>query len=655
MKKLLIFAVVATMFAACSKDATQDLAAAKPIDKFYATIADNDSRVQLNNACQTVWTKYDRVAVFNKTSDKCQYDFTGQTGDIKGELSYYDGRGNGYEIDKVIAVYPYNSANDIYEDGRLSIFLPVTQEYRKDSFDGNSNVMVARSETENLSFQNVMGWIRIALTGDKIVKTITLKGYNKEKLAGIVTIAEDLSIIDFAKDVYSNTITLDCGSGIRLTDTPTYFYITVVPQKFEKGFCVEITDANKNIVLISTNKAVAIERNHIVDMAKSICDSEHISNQIRYTTSDGKTITPNSYNGTIISNTYTNGKGVITFDCAQTSIGGGAFNNCSTLTSITIPNSVTQIGNSAFQGCVGLTNITIPDNVTSINSSVFSGCTSLCAIYGKHASADHRCYIVDGELKCFISTGITTYTIPDSVTSIGSYAFWNCIGLTNLTIPDSVTSIGSYAFSSCTSLANVIISDNITEIGDWAFGYCKGLKSINLPKSIKIIGYGSFSHSGIESINIPDSVEEIGQSSFSRCPSLKSCVINGNGQAVIKEDAFRACAALETVEISGVKSIDVFAFRDCTNLGKISFSKDIEYVGQYICLDCTALKSVYFNSITPCELRPDAFTYTAYHDIVEYYPKLDCTIYVPRESLDVYKSANGWKEYASQIEGYDFE
>ncbi len=183
----------------------------------------------------------------------------------------------------------------------------------------------------------------------------------------------------------------------------------------------------------------------------------------------------------------------ITIPDSVTSIGNWAFFGCSGLTSITIPNGVTKIGSSAFSDCVSLTSITIPDSVTSIGDYVFSRCSSLSAFYGKFASSDNRCLIVNSKLIAVATADLTSYIISDSVKEIGGSAFSGCSSLTSVTIPDGVTTIGSSAFSDCVSLTSITIGNGVTEIDSFSFSNCISLTSITIPGSMTTIGMSTFS------------------------------------------------------------------------------------------------------------------------------------------------------------------
>ena len=163
------------------------------------------------------------------------------------------------------------------------------------------------------------------------------------------------------------------------------------------------------------------------------------------------------------------------------------------LTEYTIPNSVTTIADCAFQGCDSLTSITIPNSVTTIGGNPFLRCSSLTEFNGKYASEDGRCLIIDGVLNSFAPAGLTEYTIPDSVTTIGVDVFYDCNNLTSVTIPDSVTTIGDYAFYNCWSLPSITIPDSVTTIGSYAFWGCSSLTSVTIGDSVTTIGDWAFS------------------------------------------------------------------------------------------------------------------------------------------------------------------
>ena len=224
-----------------------------------------------------------------------------------------------------------------------------------------------------------------------------------------------------------------------------------------------------------------------------------------------------------------------------TSIGGSAFRHCSSLTSITIPSSVTSIGNHAFFDCSSLTDITIPENVTTIGEGAFRGCSSL-----------------------------RTITIPENVTSIESDAFYNCSNLTDITLPEGVTSIGEYAFNKCSRLTTITIPSSVTSIGKGAFYDCSSLSSFTIPSSVISIGSYAFDGcSSLTSIIIPSSVTSIGEFTFAFCSSLTSIIISPSVTS-IGSYAFYECSSLRAITIlSGVTSIGERAFYNCSNLSLV--------------------------------------------------------------------------------------
>ena len=177
-------------------------------------------------------------------------------------------------------------------------------------------------------------------------------------------------------------------------------------------------------------------------------------------------------------------------------IGDNAFNGCTFLTSVSIPNSVSTIGSKAFKSCTSLTSVTIPDKVTSINDEAFYYCSSLNSVF-----------------------------FPINLTTIGNEAFYFCGALESLTIGNNVITIGDNAFGYCTSLTTLNIPDNVTTIGTSTFAFCSSLTTVTIGNSVKTIGNSAFaSCSSLTSVTIGNSVKTIGPSAFASCSSLTSII-----------------------------------------------------------------------------------------------------------------------------------
>ena len=210
-----------------------------------------------------------------------------------------------------------------------------------------------------------------------------------------------------------------------------------------------------------------------------------------------------------------------------TSIGDGAFNDCSGLTSVTIPNSVTSIGDCAFEDCDGLSSVHISDIAAWCNIDFVSHFYSNPLYYAEHL------YLNGEEVKDLV--------IPNSVTSIGYRAFGYFSGLSSVTIPNSVTSIEYCAFEGCSGLTSVTIGNSVTSIGYWAFRGCSGLTSVTIPNSVTSIGGEAFyGCSGLTSVAIGNSVTSIGNQTFYGCSGLTSVTIP-NSVTSIGDAAFEDC------------------------------------------------------------------------------------------------------------------
>ena len=301
----------------------------------------------------------------------------------------------------------------------------------------------------------------------------------------------------------------------------------------------------------------------------------------------------------------------VTIGNSVTTIETWAFSNCSGLTSVTIPNSVKDIERWAFEGC-GLTSITIPSSVTYMDYEVFSDCDALASIVvdkeNKYFDSRDNCNAIIQDTKVHI--GCKNTVIPNSVTSIGNYAFKGCSGLTSLTIPNNVTSIGEDAFAHCDGLTSITIPNSVTSIGSFAFYGCSGLTAITIPNSVTSIDACTFNGcSGLTSLTIPSSVTSISGSAFSNCNGLTSIVVDKENTVYDSRDNCNAIVSTSdnvliqgcktTVIPSSVTSIGKSAFSWCSGLTTITIPNSVTSIGDEAFFECSGLTTITIpNSVT---------------------------------------------------------
>ena len=313
-------------------------------------------------------------------------------------------------------------------------------------------------------------------------------------------------------------------------------------------------------------------------------------------------------------------------------------------TNYVIPNSVTTIGNEAFSGCVKLTSVSIPNSVKSIGSRAFWTCSGLTMI---NVDSENKYYkSIDGVLFNFDATTLiqcpegnsrTNYVIPNSVTAIGSYAFYECSGLASITIPNSVITIGSAAFANCHGLTSVTIPNSVTAIGEEAFRTCSGLTSVSIPNSVITIGSAAFSGCyELTSVTIPNSVTTIGFAAFSGCDELTSVTIP-NSVTTIGYAAFYDCSGLTSVTIpNSVTTIGEKAFSGCVELISVTIPNSVTTIDINAFAGCSRLKEVINYAKEPQQVSETIFSSVNLGNV---------RLSVPSLSLDKYKNADVWSGF----------
>lgn len=266
--------------------------------------------------------------------------------------------------------------------------------------------------------------------------------------------------------------------------------------------------------------------------------------------------------------------------------------------------SIQSVRDFAFYDMPNLQSVSLPSSVTLIGNSAFDGCSS-----------------------------ITSITIPNSVTSIGNYAFEDCSSLPSIVIPDSVTSIGQDAFRNCSSMTAVALGRYINSIGRDAFADCTNLSAVNCATT-STLSYIQFENPEANPLSYAHNLYVNGQLvtslSFSKAVSSIGAYSYFGGTCFTE---------LDTNTVSGIVSIGVYAFCECTGLTSVIIAYSVGSIGDSAFYGCSSLEEITIENEEPPTIGTGVFTNTN-----------NCPIYVPAESVDAYKSASGWSTYASRIQ-----
>lgn len=665
MKKSLVLALAGVLcLVSCAVKETESPYAGFVYDVFQAAIEQAEDRpesgtkVYADDNFRVLWNAGDRISIFNFTTFNSEYLFDGADGDNAGSFSKVDDGSfvTGNQISAIYSVYPYSSETKISNDEVLTLTLPAVQTWAEGTFGPGSNTMVSAGTDNNLLFRNAGGLLVFKLYGaGASVKSLRLRGNNGELLSGPAEVSmpvgevPSLSVIPQSGN---GEVSLVADGAVSLgADADNYieFWFVLPPVNFSKGFTLTVTGSDGSTFEKATTNEISILRNHISRMAPievNLSTTGQPDNEIWYTSADGNIVEPydvSSIDATIVSNTYVDGKGVIAFDKAITNVGEGAFRYCRNLETVLLPESVKSIGYFAFDHCSALSEVYIPQAVdyigrfafgyTSLVSvtlpdsyeypadamNIFNSCSRLESFYGGYASEDHRCLIVDDELRSFAPAGLTEYTIPEGVKSITNYTFSYFYNLQKVTLPSTLQSMNHSAFYFCTGLKSLEIPESMVSLTPGAIVGCYSIESFSGKFATKdgrclIDGEAlvAFAPYGISSYDIPEGVSSIGTLAFFYA-SLQSVTLPST-LTVIGQEAFEKSGLTCNLVIpESVASIEIACFSGCN-----------------------------LNSLTILAQTPPSGEKWMFSS--------NYTIYVPATSVEAYKSAPYWSDYADRIQ-----
>ena len=378
----------------------------------------------------------------------------------------------------------------------------------------------------------------------------------------------------------------------------------------------------------------------------------------------------NEYSGAVII------PSAVTYDSKTytvTGIGNHAFDGCTGLTSISIPQSVGSIGYRAFQGCSNMKTLVLEDGggvlkLSYYSTSYYDSPFDSCPLDSLYLGRNLKYGISSTSARPFRDkTKLRSVVIGDSVTSVDSYAFYGCSSLGNVSKGNKVTSIGEYSFYNCKALTSLSFIAGITSIPSYAFAGCIGLTDVRVPSSVTSIGYHAFDGcTGLTSVSIPQSVGSIDYRAFKGCSNMKSLVLEDGGGVLnlsyynsYYDSPFDSCP-LDSLYLGrnlkyGISSTSARPFRDKTKLCSVVISDSVTSVDSYAFYNCGMLNQVTIG-LNVASIGENAFSNCGALSVIECdapdCPKLNnsfsnysALLYVPTAFMEQYQQADGWKNF----------
>lgn len=627
MKRLFYFLSALVLFNSCQQFAElEELVQSEKTDAPKCIHATSGSKADKGNASRTVvyndrdilWQNGDMISFYMGEHNNMQYIYRGKVESSTAEFEFvHDLLGTQPAVHYTQAIYPYDGytkcvADEENDANRLTVYYPAEQNYVKNSFGKNANLMVATGKDDTdveMYFQNACGYLIIKLYGNGTkVKSITVTPQSeKVKIAGEATIISkynaepQISMTDNA----TSSVTLHCGEeGVALAWNAAEaeeFWFALPPVTFEGGLKVDIEDISGAHYVRETTSTIEIERNMIQPMEAIQLKHYPEEQIIMYTRKDGGTepVTFGNeagkapFDAKIAEHRYDQsmGKFVILFETPVTVINENTFSGTDTgtdITTIALPNSLKTIADKAFYRCGSLQSITIPAHVERVGTKAFAA----CGLKTAHVGAKRL-----DKLAFVGCSSMETLTITSDVEYIDQGAFSGLKNLTTLNIGESekplvicgdkelLYEFGPFYSSPLTSITlmrdidyrnykgepfnpvgweegvfaykdfnyykrtvTVVLGDKVTTILDKMFTKLS-VQSITLPAGIKSIGNNAFDDcEELTSINIPAGVQRIGHEAFNHCDALTSISIPAS-VTTIGYSAFRQCKSLNTLRI----------------------------------------------------------------------------------------------------------